>query len=186
MQILVEFPPLRTASSTGDLQTEFRYLTPGAWAHQTGTRCSSIQSSRDLGHWFRFNPLGEIFNCHHQVLHLPDHQWERSQNVDSPRMKRPRAVNRLQFLGRRFVPIGVLLALLATLCVLLAVLPHCWPVVTCKEGSYGQSSTPDVASANPFMELGHDSCTFLSVHTFQEWVCEPKPCLLYTSDAADE
>ena len=62
--------------------------------------------------------------------------------------------------------IGVLLTLLATLCILLAVLPHCRPVVTCTEGSCGQSSTPNVTSAYPFMELGHDSCTFLSVHTF--------------------
>ena len=101
----------------------------------------------DLGHWFCFDPVGEILNCHHQVLHLPDRQRERSQDVDSPRMKRPRAVNRLQLLGRRLVPIGVLLALFATLRILLAVFSHRWPVVACTESPRGQSSTPDVSSA---------------------------------------
>ena len=76
------------------------------------------------------------------------------------------------------MPIGVLLTLLATLCIHLAVLPHRWPVVTCTEDSCGQSSTPDVTSTYPFMELGHNSCTFFSVHTFQEWVREPKPIQL--------
>ena len=129
----------------------------------------------NLGYWFRFNPLGEVFNRHHQVLHLPDRQWKESQNVDSPCMKRPRAVNRLQLLGRRLVPIGVLLALFATLGILLAVFSHRWPVVTCTQSPCGQSSTSDVASAYSFVELCHDSRALLAMYTFQERVSEPKP-----------
>ena len=76
------------------------------------------------------------------------------------------------------MPIGVLLALLATLCILLAILPHRWPVITCTESSCSQGSTPNLTPTYALMELGHDSCTFFSVHTFQECVCEPKPVQL--------
>ena len=75
----------------------------------------------DLGHWLCFDPLGEVLNRHYQVLHLPDRQWEGSQNVNFPSMERPGAVNRLQLFWGCLVPIGVLLALLATLGVSLAI-----------------------------------------------------------------
>ena len=47
----------------------------------------------DLGYWFCLNPFREVLDRHKQILHLPDRQREGSQNVDSPRVERPGAVD---------------------------------------------------------------------------------------------
>jgi len=76
------------------------------------------------------------------------------------------------------MPIGVLLALLATLGISLAIFPHCGPVISCADSPCCQSSTPDVASTNPFVELGHNSRTLLSVYTYKKRVCKSEPVKL--------
>jgi len=76
------------------------------------------------------------------------------------------------------VPIGVLLALLATLDISLAIFPNRGPVNTCTDSPCCQSSTPDVAPANPFMELGNNSRALLSVYAYKKRVCKPEPVQL--------
>jgi len=76
------------------------------------------------------------------------------------------------------VPIGVLLALLATLGISLAIFLHRGPVITCTKSPCCQSSTPDVAPTNPFMELDHNSRALLSVYAYKKRVCKPEPVQL--------
>ena len=87
--------------------------------------------SRDLRHWLGFNPLCEVFDGYYQILHLPYRQREGPQNVDSPRMKGPRAIDGPQLFWWRFVPVGVLLALLASLGVPYAIFHYRRPVKAC-------------------------------------------------------
>ena len=47
-----------------------------------------------LRHWLGLYPLREVLYGDHEVLHLSYRQMEMSQYIDSPSMKRPRAVNR--------------------------------------------------------------------------------------------
>ena len=76
------------------------------------------------------------------------------------------------------MPIGVLLALFAALGISLAIFPHCGRVIACTDSPCRQSSTPNVAPTNPFMELGHDSRALLSVYAYKQRVCKPEPVQL--------
>jgi len=72
-----------------------------------------------LCNWLTFDPLGEVLDRHNKVFHLPYCQKERTQDVYSPSMERPQAVNQLQLFGWCVMPISLLLTLLTVLCILL-------------------------------------------------------------------
>jgi len=80
------------------------------------------------------------------------------------------------------VPIGMLLALLATLSVSLAVFPHRGPIISCVDSPCCQSSTPDVAPTNPFEELSHNSRALLSVYTYKKRVRKSEPVELVVDE----
>jgi len=46
-----------------------------------------------LRDWLGFDPLREIFNGNYEILHLPNHQRERTQDVYPPGMERPWAID---------------------------------------------------------------------------------------------
>ena len=89
---------LHTTSPIAGLRTEYCYPRPGASAHRNDTQCFSRQRllylvCSDLSHRFCFYPLREVLNSYYQVLHLPYRQRKRPQNVNSPSVERPWAVN---------------------------------------------------------------------------------------------
>ena len=93
-------------------------------------------------------------------------------------MERPGAVNRLQLFWGCLVPIGVLLALLATLGVSLAIFSHRGQVIACTDSPCRQRSTSNVAPANSLMELSHNPRALLSAYTYKKGMCESKPVQL--------
>ena len=76
------------------------------------------------------------------------------------------------------MPVGVLLALLATLGMSLAIFPHCGPVIACADSPFRQRSTSNVAPTNPFMELSHNPRALLSMHAYKKRVCKSEPVQL--------
>jgi len=68
------------------------------------------------------------------------------------------------------MPVGVLLALIASLCIARAVLPHGRPVVPRLDDFWRKSSVVDVTPTYTFMELCHDTRALLVAHTRQDRV----------------
>jgi len=85
-------------------------------------------------------------------------------------MEGPQAINGLQLHGWRVAPISVLLTLPAALGILHANLLHGWPVKPSSDDLQRESSSPDMATANTFMELGRDAGIVISTHTSEDWV----------------
>ena len=83
----------------------------------------------DLCDRFDFDPLCEVFNGYHEILHLMCCQRKMTQNVYSLCMEWPRAVNRPQLFCGCMVPICMPLALLTSMVIPSIVFLNCWPVV---------------------------------------------------------
>jgi len=70
------------------------------------------------------------------------------------------------------VPVSMLLALLAALCVPRAVLPHAWPIISCANSHRRKSSATDVTPAYPFAKFCHNARALLTTYTYQGGVSE--------------
>jgi len=64
--------------------------------------------------------------------------------------------------------ISVLLTLITSLCMLRAVFPHGRPIVPRPNNIQGESSSPDMTSADAFMELYHDARTLIPTYTGED------------------
>jgi len=71
----------------------------------------------------------------------------------------------------RLVPVSMLLALLAALCIPRAVFPHGWPVVSCANNLRRESSA--MTPAYPLVKFCHNACALLTMYTYQGGVSEP-------------
>ena len=69
--------------------------------------------------------------------------------------------------------VNMLLALLAPLCILCAVFPHGWPIISCTNSLRFESWATDVAPAYPFLEFCHDARALLTTYTYHDRVSEP-------------
>jgi len=88
-------------------------------------------------------------------------------------MKHPWAINQSQLFWGRLVPVSMLLALLALLCIPRAVFPHGWPAISCANNLRRESSTTDVTPAYPFVKFFHNVRALLTTYTYQGGVSEP-------------
>ena len=123
-----------------------------------------------LCNWLNFDPLGEVLDHHNKVFHLTYRQRERTRDVYSPGMERPRAINRPQLLNWCAMPINMLLTLLTTLCILHAILLHDWPIIPSSDDRQRESSSSNVATTNALMELDQYAGTLISIYACEDWM----------------
>jgi len=101
----------------------------------------------------------------------------RTARGNGPRMSIPQVWNDHGLSGLvrwgRIMPISMSLALLASLCIPRAIFPYGWPVVPRTNGFWRESSTTDVISTYPFVELCHDARALFTTYANQDRVCIP-------------
>ena len=127
----------------------------------------------NLRYWPSLYPLHEILYGNHKVFHLPYRQREWPQNIDSPSMERPRAIDRSEIFSWRLVLVSVLLTLLALLCIPSAIFPYGWLIISRTNGLWCERSATDMTPTYPFMEFCHYSCALLATYTYQNRVGKP-------------
>jgi len=71
------------------------------------------------------------------------------------------------------VPVSMLLALLASLCIPRSVFPHGCPIIPGTDTLRRESSPTDVTPAYPFVKLCHNACALLTTYVYQGGVSKP-------------
>jgi len=123
-----------------------------------------------LSNWLGLNPLCEVLNGYHEVLHVTNCQKERTQDFYPLSMERPWAVDWPQLLRWCVVSISMHMTLLALLCMPHTILLHGRLIIPNSDDLQQDGSSSDMTPTNVFMELPHDAGILIPTYASEDGV----------------